>query len=160
MYLYIFMCVYINTDAYICICAYVYMTYMFVCYLHQSFQDIILFAVHLKHTLSLNKWVNLMSIYICTSLFIYAFFHILLFWIKYMCTLNYIIIILLIGITLKLYPQWLEFHHGAAQTNPTRDHEIVGSIPGLNPWAKDLALLCAVVCYRCSLDSVLAVAVA
>ena len=25
-------------------------------------------------------------------------------------------------------------------TNPTRNHEVVGSIPGLNQWVKDLAL--------------------
>ena len=25
--------------------------------------------------------------------------------------------------------------------NPTRNHEVVGSIPGLNQWVKDLALL-------------------
>ena len=25
-------------------------------------------------------------------------------------------------------------------TNPTRNHEVVGSIPGLAPWVKDLAL--------------------
>ena len=30
--------------------------------------------------------------------------------------------------------------HGAAETNPTRNHEVVGSIPGLAQWAKDLAL--------------------
>ena len=29
--------------------------------------------------------------------------------------------------------QWL--------TNPTRNHEVVGSIPGLAHWVKDLALL-------------------
>ena len=28
--------------------------------------------------------------------------------------------------------QWL--------TNPTRNHEVVGSVPGLVPWGKDLAL--------------------
>ena len=32
-------------------------------------------------------------------------------------------------------------HHGAAETNPTRNHEVVGLIPGLNQWLKDLALL-------------------
>ena len=35
--------------------------------------------------------------------------------------------------------------HGAAETNPTRNHEIVGSIPGLAQWVKDLVLLWAVV---------------
>ena len=30
---------------------------------------------------------------------------------------------------------------GAMETNPTRNHEVVGSIPGLSQWVKDLALL-------------------
>ena len=29
---------------------------------------------------------------------------------------------------------------GAAETNPTRNHEVEGSIPGLTQWVKDLAL--------------------
>ena len=29
-------------------------------------------------------------------------------------------------------------------TNPTRSHEVLGSIPGLTQWVKDLALLGAV----------------
>ena len=32
-------------------------------------------------------------------------------------------------------------HCGAAETNPTRNHEIVVLIPGLAQWVKDLALL-------------------
>ena len=34
---------------------------------------------------------------------------------------------------------------GAAETNLTRNHEVLGSIPGLTQWVKDLALLWAVV---------------
>ena len=32
-------------------------------------------------------------------------------------------------------------HCGAAVTNPTRNHEVVGLIPDLAQWVKDLALL-------------------
>ena len=31
--------------------------------------------------------------------------------------------------------------HGTAETNPIRNHEVVGLIPGLAQWVKDLALL-------------------
>ena len=30
--------------------------------------------------------------------------------------------------------------HGAAETNPTQNHECVGLIPGLAQWVQDLAL--------------------
>ena len=30
--------------------------------------------------------------------------------------------------------------HGAAETNPTRNHEVVGLIPGLAQWVKDPVL--------------------
>ena len=31
-------------------------------------------------------------------------------------------------------------HHGAAETNLTMNHEVVGSIPGHPQWVKDLVL--------------------
>ena len=32
-------------------------------------------------------------------------------------------------------------HRGAAEMNPTRNHEVAGLIPGHDQWVKDLALL-------------------
>ena len=31
-------------------------------------------------------------------------------------------------------------HHGAVETNPTRNDEVEGLVPGLAQWVKDLAL--------------------
>ena len=31
--------------------------------------------------------------------------------------------------------------HGSVETNPTRNHEVVGLIPGLAQWVKDLTML-------------------
>ena len=32
-------------------------------------------------------------------------------------------------------------HHGTVEMDPTRNHEVLGLIPGLPQWVKDLALL-------------------
>ena len=37
--------------------------------------------------------------------------------------------------------KWGSSCRGAAETNPTRNREVAGSIPGLTQWVQDLALL-------------------
>ena len=37
------------------------------------------------------------------------------------------------------WPYWSSCH-GTAEMSPTRNHEVVGLIPGLAQWVKDLAL--------------------
>ena len=39
----------------------------------------------------------------------------------------------------KIKIRWSS-HHGAAETNLTRNHEVVGLIPALTQWVKDLAI--------------------
>ena len=41
----------------------------------------------------------------------------------------------------KLKQTYRSSHHGAAEINLYRNHEVVGSIPRLAQWVKDLALL-------------------
>ena len=40
----------------------------------------------------------------------------------------------------KSSPGWSS-RHGAAEMNPTRNHEVVGLCPGLTQWVKDPELL-------------------
>ena len=40
---------------------------------------------------------------------------------------------------IKIDKSWSS-RRGAAETNPTRNHEVAGSIPGLTQWIEDLAL--------------------
>ena len=55
-----------------------------------------------------------------------------------------------------IYYQSWSSHYGAAEMNQTRNHEVVGVIPGLAQWVKDPALRrnCGVG-QRCSLDLML-----
>ena len=46
----------------------------------------------------------------------------------------------LISTTIKRSKSW-NSHHGAAETNTIRNHEVSGSIPGLAQWDEDPLLL-------------------
>ena len=65
---------------------------------------------------------------------------------------NSLYFLLNFSMNLKLLKQGLKkkkkresSRHGTAETNLTRNHEVVGSIPGLTQWVKDLAFPRAVV---------------
>ena len=42
--------------------------------------------------------------------------------------------------SLAIQDRFQSSHHGAVEKNPTRNHEVAGSIPGLAQWVKALAL--------------------
>ena len=41
---------------------------------------------------------------------------------------------------LQIRKEFRSYHRGTAETNPTKNHEFMGSIPGLTQWVKDSAL--------------------
>ena len=46
-----------------------------------------------------------------------------------------------LGVEIVTFSRGRRSHGGAVETNPTRNDEVVGSIPGPAQWVEDLALL-------------------
>ena len=53
---------------------------------------------------------------------------------------SFVVVVAVVVVVFVNMKDFWSSHRGAAETNPTRNHELVGSIPDLTQWVKDLAL--------------------